>query len=472
MNSKAKNILKSFSYTLTSNLLSTLISVIVILVIPQIIGVEAYGYWQLYLFYTAYIGLFHFGWNDGIYLRYGGKEYDQLDKNLFFSQYYMLIALQIILSSIIYFSSSSFIINDSKIFVIKATAISMVIINVRYMLIYILQSTNRFKEYALITITDRVFYFIFVILLLIMKFNNYELLVIVDIGGKIISLIYAMYCCKDIAYRKVSDFYFSFRESFENIRVGIKLLFSNFASLLIVGLVRLGIERSWDVSTFGKISLTLSITNFMMIFINAMGIILFPILRRTHTEKLSEIYIVLRQVIIIVMFGFLLFYYPLKFFVSMWLPDYSEGLKYMVFIFPICIFEGKMALLLNTFLKTLRKEKIMLKINLVSVFFSAIMTVISTYILENLNMAVISIIFVLILRSTLAEYYLSKTLGLSLIKDIAIEILLTLVFILAGSMLSFIMSAIVYLLAYILFLSINLRQTKYAIKMLNILLKN
>lgn len=67
----------------------------------------------------------------------------------------------------------------------------------------------------------------------------------------------------------------------ENISVGIKLMFANIASMLIIGIVRFGIERAWDVATLGKVSLTLSILN-MIIFINAVGIIMFPTLRRTN----------------------------------------------------------------------------------------------------------------------------------------------------------------------------------------------
>lgn len=85
MNSRLKNFLKDFSYALLSNLVSLIVSVLMILVIPKLIGVREYGYWQLYLFYSSYVGFLHFGWIDGIYLRFGGKEYKDLDKSLFFT---------------------------------------------------------------------------------------------------------------------------------------------------------------------------------------------------------------------------------------------------------------------------------------------------------------------------------------------------------------------------------------------------
>lgn len=73
-------IIKNFSYTLTSNIIAFLISALVTFIVPKVLGVENYSYFQLYLFYVSYTGFLHFGWADGIYLRYGGKYYEELDR--------------------------------------------------------------------------------------------------------------------------------------------------------------------------------------------------------------------------------------------------------------------------------------------------------------------------------------------------------------------------------------------------------
>lgn len=297
MNIKVKVILNNLSYTVLSNVISLLISILVVLVVPKVIGVEAYGYWQLYMFYATYVGFFQFGWNDGIYLRYGGKEYNELDKSIFFSQFWMLTISQLALASIIIFATLNFINEEEKIYILGMTALCMVIAGTRAMLLFILQGTNRIKEYAQITMMDRIFYICLIVIFLIIGIREYKLMILADIIGKSVSLIYAMCCCKDIVFRKITTFYFSFKEAFENINVGIKLMFANIASMLIIGVVRFGIEHSWDVSTFGRVSLTLSISNFLMLFINAVGIVMFPILRRTDEKKLSGIYCTMRDLL-------------------------------------------------------------------------------------------------------------------------------------------------------------------------------
>ena len=54
------------------------LSVITGFVLPSKMGPENFGYWQVYLFYLAYLNLFGLGFNDGIALFYGGFYYDDL----------------------------------------------------------------------------------------------------------------------------------------------------------------------------------------------------------------------------------------------------------------------------------------------------------------------------------------------------------------------------------------------------------
>jgi O-antigen/teichoic acid export membrane protein len=55
-----------------------LLSIITGFVLPQKMGPEAYGYWQVYLFYLVYLNIFGLGFNDGIALFYGGHDYNKL----------------------------------------------------------------------------------------------------------------------------------------------------------------------------------------------------------------------------------------------------------------------------------------------------------------------------------------------------------------------------------------------------------
>jgi O-antigen/teichoic acid export membrane protein len=471
LNLKAISFIKKMSYAISSNLISFIVSALVVLIIPKLIGVEEYGYWQLYIFYSSYVGFLHFGWNDGIYLRFGGEEYKNLNKRLFFSQFIQLSATQISIGIFIWFGSTLFVTDLNRDFIIKMVSIVTILMNTRYMLFFILQATNRIKEYARLTMLDRIVYIFLVIIFLLFGVRNYKLLIFADLVGKFISLFFAMLTCKNIVFNKVNIFYLTISETIENINVGIKLMFANIASMLIIGVVRFGIESTWDVATFGKVSLTLSISNMMMIFINAVGIIMFPILRRTNQDKLASVYSNMRDFLMVLLLGILLMYYPIKSVITSWLPQYADSLLYMALVFPMFLYEGKMALLINTYLKTLRKEKVMLRINLISMCISIVMTVISTQIVKNLDIAILNIVILLALRSALAESYLAKELNITVKKDILLEVLMTSVFIFTGWFVNSWITMFLYGLAYILYLLIKRKDITRTIHNIKSLIK-
>lgn len=463
MNKKAVNFIKNFIYTSTSNLITLIISAIVTLIVPKLVGVEEYGYFQLYILYTTYVGILHFGWADGIYLRYGGKRYNELDKDLFFSQFYMLVILQIILLFIILTISNLFITSVNQLFILSMGAVSMFLTNTSQMLKYILLGTNRMKEYAKTVMLNRILYICIILIFVFVGMTEYKYMIFADLIGIGFSLVYAMYCCKDIVIKKISLFRFRFKEATDNIRAGIKLIFANIAGMLIIGIVRFGIERSWGVSTFAKVTLTLSISNFLTIFINAVSLVIFPILRRVDRKILPDIYGTIRDLLDVMMLGFLILYYPFKELLSAWLPSYADGLGYMAILFPLCIFEGKMSLLITTYLKTLRKERVILVVNIITLLASILLTAINMMLIKNLNLAILSILILITIRCIFAEISLSNTIRISIFKDIALEVVMTCIFIISTLTFNILISIVVYLSSYFVYIIIKRRDIEHAL---------
>ena len=53
-------VIKNLLYSVSANIISMLVSAVLLILLPNLLGETEYGYWQLYLFYTSYvyIGLF------------------------------------------------------------------------------------------------------------------------------------------------------------------------------------------------------------------------------------------------------------------------------------------------------------------------------------------------------------------------------------------------------------------------------
>lgn len=463
MKEKLFGIIKNFSYSLSSNLISMIISTLVVLVVPRIIGVEDYGFWQLYLFYSSYIGFLHFGWNDGIYLRYGGDEYENLDKPLFFTQFYSLLFFQAVFAIIVSFISFYFINDGDRMFILQMIAMEIIVVNSKSMLTFILQATNRIKDYSKVTIFDRLLYVSLIVFLLVLGVSNYRLLIIADLLGKMASLFLAMYLAKDIVFRKITDFKNVVDEIIANISTGIKLMFSNIANMLITGVVRFGIEQNWSVAVFGQISLTLSVSNMFLVFINALGMVIYPLLRRISSTSLAKVYSIMRDLLMAVVIGMLIFYMPIKLILSQWLPQYAESLNYMALLFPIIIYESKMSLLINTYMKALRFEKILLKINIVTMVLSFILTYLSTSVFNNLDFAILSIVILMAFRGIVSEIFLSSTLKISIIKDIILELLMTTIFVYTAWVINSWITPLIYGAFYIVYIIIKRKDLKASV---------
>ena len=463
MNTKLRNILENITYTFTANILTMLISIIMTLILPKFLGVTDYSYYQLYIFFISYVGFFHFGWIDGIYLKIGGMEYNDLEKSNYVTQFWMLNLLEIIIAAIISIFALFTIKNIDKSFVLISTSVCGVITILRTYLLFILQSTNRIKEYAKYTRVDRFIYFALVIVFLFLGFKNYKIILYIDIFSKLVALVLCANKMKDIVFGKLNISKNTLLEIFGNVSVGIKLMLANIASTLIIGVVRFGIQKNWDIETFGKISLTLNISNLLMTFINAVAVIMFPLLRREEESNLPKIYVILRNTLMIFLYMMLIFYYPIKLILSTWLPQYADSLRYMALLFPICIYESKMSMLINTYLKSFRKEKSMLIINTISLILSLILTISSVFILNNLTLAILSIVFLLGFRCVIGELVLTKIMNILIYKDIILETVLTAIFIISSWFINNMFCSIIYTCFYSIYVFIKRKDIKRTI---------
>ena len=84
---KNYSIFKNISLAFISNIIGLIASSVITFVLPKFIGVTQYSYYQLYIFYVSYVGFFGFGWIDGLYLRYGWKYFNKINKNFLFFEF-------------------------------------------------------------------------------------------------------------------------------------------------------------------------------------------------------------------------------------------------------------------------------------------------------------------------------------------------------------------------------------------------
>ena len=453
MKTNKKNIISKFFFAVSANMISLLVSILSTLLIPRFLGakVDEYGYLQLYLFYTSYVGFLHFGWVDGILLREGGKQYDLIDKRVYSTEYKAFILFESLVSLVIVAISFFFVDDNDKVFVFYFVAINVLIMLMRSFLQYVLQATNRIKEYSITVSAGRILYLFSCIGVMLIGLKTYKVFVVSDTVCKVISLIITIYFCKDIVFSHGYKLYDKviFHEIRQNISTGIKLVFANIASMLITGIIRQGIENNWDIATFGKVSLTLSISNFFITFISAVAIVLFPTLRTVEQDKLKPLYYKISDALSIVSFGILVLYYPLRTVLSLWLPQYSDGLMYMAILFPMCFYLSKVTLIIQTYYQVLRYEKDLMIVNIISLCFSSLTALVSITVFHNLTFAVLAILISQAIRCVIAELRLAHKTGLNVFMRIIIEGLIVITFVVANWIAEGWIGFVIYLIVYL-----------------------
>ena len=449
---KTNKLIKNFSYSVLANGTNTLISLILVLFVPKILGVKEYSYWQLYLFYASYIGFFHFGWADGVYLKFGGKKYEDLDKGYFHSQFWLLTIFEIVLCVIFGILTVIFCEDESRRIVLLAVALCCVLQIPRTFLQYLLQTTNRIVDYAKNYLLEKIVYAILVVIALFLGVRSFEILVCADLFSRFLTLVLLSKECKNIILGKVIDWTGGIREAWDNISVGIKLMFANIAGQLLVGIVRFAIENHWSVEVFGKISLTITASNLLLVFINAVSIVMYPMLKNMDEQHYVEMYRKMRNILMIFVLGLLIVYYPAKVILSWWLPKYADSLRYMALLFPMCVFESKVTLLISTYLKALRKEKEFMIVNWLAVGITVICTGITVYLLDNLTLAIVMLPVLMGIRCCIGELLLARELKISVKQDIIAEFMMAGGFIIVSWLINSWLSSVLYLAMYAIYL--------------------
>ena len=469
MNKKSQFLKNLFTAFLAQGL-SLLLSAFMSFVIPKFLGVKEYSYWQLFIFYSGYVGFFHFGFNDGVYLRLGGKKYEELDFKGLGTQVKIISVVEVLISLLIIVLTNFLVLNPERRIIWITTGIYLFLSNMTSCLGYIFQAVNLTKTFSVSVILDRISVLAFILLLLLRKQDSFEPFIITYAMSKAVALAYCIWKAKKIVFSKLANIHNTLADMWISFSVGIKLTIANIMSMLILGIGRWVIDNVWGIESFGKISLSLSLTNFFLVFIQQISMVLFPALRRVGDDKQKKIYNMVRIYLGLFLPIVFVSYFPLKFIVGWWLPQYSESLKYLGLLLPLCTFDGKMQMLCNTYLKVLRQEKRLLQINVCAFFISLCLCVFCGYGLNNINCVVASMVFSIAFRSIIAERFLAKEMGINIFRFMVQEIILVIIFVLnawfVDELIAFGFTIIIYgIYLYINRKSIDLKQLMSIVKL-------
>jgi len=181
--------LSSFINVFVSQLVILISSILLTFLLPKIIGINHFGYWQVYVFYTSYVGLFQLGFNDGIYLKYGGYNYNELQPKVFNPLFFMLLISQVVFSVIIIYVVTITEDDSFKRIALIFTSANILVLGTNAFFVMINQITGRFKQYSYMIILEKIIVIGGLFLLFYFKTLDFYSLIIMDFSAKVAILI-------------------------------------------------------------------------------------------------------------------------------------------------------------------------------------------------------------------------------------------------------------------------------------------
>ncbi len=425
MKDKFGSFLKEATFAVFSQGLSMTLGFLLSIILPKYLSVENYGYWQLFILYTGYVGLLHFGFVDGLYLRIGGQKFGDLDKIKIYPAMSLMIVLQLIISLIVIGYSLLFEDNQIKKILFIFLGIYIFVDNTYKLMSFILMATGKINFYSRTVVLDKLLMSSFVLFVLLLFSNlRAEYIIAIFVLCHIVVLFltckefkgFNLSCIRNIKH--IIPFYL------RCVKIGAILMFSNLCGSFIVGSGRFFVEAFWDITVFAKISLTLALSSFLMAFISQISYVIFPYLRNASKTMQSQVLYQGSFFLTFISIVLFLLFFPMYYFIKYYLPQYQESLQFLLFIAPISFYEIRTNVLYNTFFRNLNKVNELFLINIISLLLGCGMYLVAVW-LHDIMIMIFGMLVAVVLKCLIMQVYLYRIYKLNVDNVIFVEGVIT-----------------------------------------------
>lgn len=366
--------IRGFAQVLFSNCVMIIMGIVSSFIVPGRIAPVEFGYWQTYLLYDAYVGLALFGYCDGIYLRYGGREYGALQRQLFSSFFVLMVLYLLGVAMCLSLLVSYLDINAKDKYILYAVVVSMVLRCTVSFFILINQATARFKVYSIGNMIERVFFVCTIVVLIFFSYIDMYRLIVISLIGQAVALIYNIITSRDLFDQPLGINRFVWGEIKENMAAGFPLTMYGISSMLMTGIGRFCVERYLGKEQFGYYSFAFPMMAVISHVIAAASLVLFPILKQSDDQSIHRWMDFVDKWSLPAFAAIMCVYIPANVFINVFLPIYRPALPCLLTLLPMLYFNAKITIVYNTILKVQRKEKTMMTVSCIAALSCAIFT--------------------------------------------------------------------------------------------------
>ena len=403
---------RNFSYAFAAQGVALAVGCLTNLILPRVLGAEDFSWWQLFTFYATYIPCLALGLNDGVYLRYGGRDKSQLDPAALRSQFWVGATFQLVLAAAVGAVIGLAVAQPQRRAVLLGALVYFWLYSCHNHLGYLFQARGETDVYSRSLIWSKGAYLAGQCLLLGAGAAGVFDLMALYIGATGLGLVCLWVKIRGEFRGAELRFALGAAECRRSAAAGLSLMLSNLCAMLVLGVGRQVVDLRWGVLAFGQVSFSLTLINFGLTFLSQVSMVLFPALRRVpedqqavYCRRLQDgLYLLLPWIYVLAL--------PGRALLEWWLPEYREALAWLPLVLPICYFDCKMNLLGNTFLKVLNRQTQLLTINVCTILVSLALAAAGAWVLNSMTWVVLGMAGSIALRSLWAGRVLRRALHL------------------------------------------------------------
>lgn len=409
--------------------ISFISSIMMAVVVPKALGVEDYAYWQLFTLYVGYVGLLLLGIHDGIFLRLGGVRVGQIDWSRVKAQFALIAGFQ----AIALFGAWAVIavvggstVRSAVLFLVIADGL---IVNAASFLFYVLRAANLPNVYSLASMLSGGVWAVLLVGLTVVRPEGFLLYALCYLFSQTLSTAYCFVHFREVFKCKFGSLRVALFDCRDDCLAGLKVTIAYYAGTLVVGSCRMLVDYKWGIEAFGLFSFSVSLVNFLLTFMAQVSMVIFPIIRRMGHQSQGRAYLLMRGSLVSILPLIYVFYFPVCAVLSWWLPQYADSLRYLAIMLPVCFFDCKMQLLVNTYLKSMRKESALMWINVASFVGALVLMSLVAVVTSSITATAVAMVIAIAARSIFAEAYLGHFMDVGSPKVIISEVMLAVFFV-------------------------------------------
>lgn len=291
--------------------------------LPIILSVTDYGNYSQYILYLSFTYLFNAGFNDGIYIKYGGKEDHELNQKEVHEEHTFVLIFQFIM---FVFMMTYAVWQNSVIFGLFSVATFFNAINVYHQ--NFLQATGNFSLFSQGNILKSLFnIFVLIIAIFIFQFDNYVIYIVINVLTFVfLFLFYEYFFLRKHGLQVV----FNPNGKFEIFRVGVFILIANMSLTFVGNAGRLVVNWRYPIEVFAQYSFQNSVLNMILLIVNAVGMVFYNVISKRRDEGLLN---VIKNASIYLGIGAGLAFFIFKVVIEIFLPEYTVAINLLSITF-------------------------------------------------------------------------------------------------------------------------------------------